>query len=88
MSVTGKADKDVLSDLPSILEQRFGRRRFLRIPKPWLQRVEGNFKGRGCIYKCVVSKEVCVSDIPSSEFIELDAGKVFLGVNVTLDVKG
>lgn len=64
----------------ALLKQRFGRWRFLRILKPY-------FKEGGCIYKCVVSAEVWVSDISSSEFTELDSDKVFLGINVTLGVK-
>ena len=35
-----------------------------------------------------MSAEVWVSDISSSESIEIDADKVFLGINVTLGVKG
>lgn len=40
------------------------------------------------VHKFFVSEEVWFSDISASEFIELDADMVFLGVNVLVGVKG
>ena len=54
---------------------------------PSLNNVRFYLKEADCIYKCVVFAEVWVSDISSSESIELDSNKVFLGINVTLGCK-
>lgn len=92
-----RPSQDGLTEMYSLIcppKTTFRRVKISSFPMPLLQKTKVILKIKRLhqfsvlVHKFFVSEEVWFSDISASEFIELDADMVFLGVNVLVGVKG